>query len=284
MRIWNRIRVERPMAATTAAAVLVMVAMTLPACSQFTDFLFGHEDLTGVEADLASLGYLRKGLPDRPYVNAERAAVFYSGELYAPEELYQTLASDARQAAPYLPYATSEDGVNTAACGPVLREPWVVGTISLRADTATYEAMRAGSYHDWDRLNEAVGVYGITYGTRRPGGTAWVSLGFSRRLHTQRVARMYGTLPGIRGTETQPWSTDYGEGFVHFEPQSRTYYHRLGSGICTDTCTSYVWTVIRVDGDGARVLDTWEGEPPEAWAAEIEVARAEYAARAEAWE
>ena len=219
----------------------------------------------------------------------ERVAIFYSRSLYAPEDLYQTVASDARKMEPYLPFTQSDldyssdadYGKTPAMYAPLFQEPWMRGMISIRADSATYDAMLSGSYHDWDRLNEALGVWG---GPWRGVGHREVLISFSNRLHPKRVARMYAALPGVTEAGTQPESYYWQECLVHFERGRRTYYHRLGSGICTDTCTSYVWTVIRVDGDGARVLDTWEGDPPEAWADEIAVAKAEYVACTEGWE
>ena len=289
MRIWNRVPVRRLIAAAAAMAVLAATAVALPGCSQTADFLLGHEKTTGVQEDLALMGRLRTELPDRPYVNAERVAIFYSRSLYAPEDLYQTVASDARKMEPYLPFTQSDldyssdadYGKTPAMYAPLFQEPWMRGMISIRADSATYDAMLSGSYHDWDRLNEALGVWG---GPWRGVGHREVLISFSNRLHPKRVARMYAALPGVTEAGTQPESYYWQECLVHFERGRRTYYHRLGSGICTDTCTSYVWTVIRVDGDGARVLDTWEGDPPEAWADEIAVAKAEYVACTEGWE
>ena len=253
--------------------VLLSICLTaLPGCSQVSDFVLGYEDSsTETPTGRAALDYIRNEMPERSSYGAELLAMYYSRQLIAPENLYQMFASDGRKIARL--HGTDEDLI---AYLPGFNPPWTPGEFYLSVDTLTCKAMKAGEYHAWDELNEAVGVKDIRYSRFMSDGFTHVSFTINPRLHPLHVGRMYGELPGIRWGGPSSSFGDNGESLVLFGSDSRLYMYRWGRGDCECGCIYNTWSITLVNDEGAEHLARWEGRDTGEWTDEIEAAREEY--------
>jgi hypothetical protein len=134
-------------------------------------------------------------LTPRESEEAEEAALWLSGSLVAPQELYEIVRDDL--ALIRATYRDSIPQVDTVSFQPYLMSNWV--GIELSPDA--YQQYTQGEYHDWDSLNT---LYGLTQ--TRPGIHEFLYLIFSGRYNTVRLAELYKTLPSVWGSWPTGWA------------------------------------------------------------------------------
>ena len=226
----KRLWFGRMAAAGTVAVVSIMAAMALPGCSKLADFALGDAE--------NSAPY-----DDRPFIEnevAEQMALYYSGELTAPQNLYQTIAYDLQE------IAARVGMVDPPIVIPEFRTPWASGEVMVMVDTTECAAMQRGEYHAWDSLNEAVGFTGARYYDVVQSGRRMTVLSFDRRYHPVHVATMYEELPGIESGYPAWYAGDWPNTYLRQEDGARVYYFRRAWMDCPSGCIGNEWWVVRV--------------------------------------
>ena len=119
-------------------------------------------------------------LTPRADAEAEEAALWLSGSLVAPEQLYVTLQRDL---------ATIREQFGDSV--PELREvgftPWQPSNeISIKLLPAAYNLYSQGAYHDLDSLNALFRLVEM-----KPRFSRWFTLTFEGRYQVNQLARIY---------------------------------------------------------------------------------------------
>ena len=120
---------------------------------------------------------------------AELIALCLSGELIAPDSLYNQILSDL--AAIRAAFGDTFETIDQIRFLP----PWVAGCVMIGFDDSTVQQIRNGQYHAWDSLNQQYEVTEIDTSV----AFDWIGLvvlSFKGRLHPYRLAEFYSALPG----------------------------------------------------------------------------------------
>lgn len=201
------------------------------------------------------------GLDETPRSDyeAEVIALCLSGELIAPEDLYQKVHND-------LVYIRSTYGRMHRWLNSIhLIPPWVPSMICIKFNFSTGGQVESGTYHAWDSLNTALGVTEIDQFF--PGNPQWWKLYFSGRKHPRRLADLYRDLPGVLVTE----KTSIVYTFYNLFPKNDcfrddvtvSYLFGRGEGDCYAGCIFGEYWYFISDGFGVRFEGHWNiYDPP----------------------
>lgn len=123
-----------------------------------------------------------------PDEEAEVLALYMSGQMCAPQVLYERVQKD-------LAYIREQwgDSIPRLRSIKVLPRFWA-GMVNLLTLRETFWAMRDGAYHAWDSLNESLWIDTILYADYGPV----VDLRSRARLNGFRLTTTYERLPGVR--------------------------------------------------------------------------------------
>ncbi|MDH3215490.1 MAG: hypothetical protein OEN01_04255 [Candidatus Krumholzibacteria bacterium] len=222
----------------------------------------GDSDSTPIFQPIRSL------IPDAPRDNreAEEAALWLSGELFASEESYQTIAGDLaavrNEFMPTIPRLDVE-----------FNAPWQVGELLLGLTESGVDAIRNGELAALDSLNVEYHL-AVMDTSRLDDSTPFLVLEFMGRLHPQRLAEIYGDLDHIRYAEPNGRWGDWSNVYPWVVDGSRTYLFRYAWGDCPAGCISSRFWYFRVVSSGIEYVGTWEfpADPEPAWWSEARVA------------
>lgn len=123
---------------------------------------------------------------------AELIALCLSGELSAPDDLYNRVLRDL--AVIRVRFGDEYESIQSIR----FRPPWVVGCIIMSFNDSTADEVANGEYHAWDELNQKYQVTEIDTSSIR---YKWIVLYFKDKLHPRRLSELYGALPGVRYAE-----------------------------------------------------------------------------------
>lgn len=144
-----------------------------------------HTETVGCDTFAGLPDIVPESVADTPRVNdvAEEVALFASGELIAPEELYHRVVDDLEGIHASFPGFTD---VRPIRC-------YVPNSLIIRFDTETFEQVRSWNYDAWDELN---GVLRASVNNIHDS-FGWVSLAFVGRYNGPRIGAEYSALPGV---------------------------------------------------------------------------------------
>lgn len=180
---------------------------------------------------------------------AELIALCLSGELVAPDSLYNQILSDL--AAIRATFGDTFEVVNRIKFSP----PWVAGCLIIGFDDSTVQQIRNGQYHAWDSLNQQYQVTKIDTIVFDWLGIALLS--FEGRLHPYRLAEVYAVLPGVWAASPNGIRGDYPNIYARQTGSGLTYLFRDAWGDCPSGCIySEYWHFI-FEGDQPVFIGHW---------------------------
>ncbi len=200
------------------------------------------------------VGELGLGEP-REDAAAEIMAMVLSGELTAPDPMYERIHADL-------------EGVRA------LYSPWELpfsppkefGLVVLIFPEAVLEQAMRGEYRGWDSLNGILGLKEIRFSEYVPH----VHLSFHRPWNPDVLVSLYSGLPGVEVS----WAFRRGRGWsnalVHDpEPGVLTYLVFRGWGDCPAGCRFREYAYFESTGGEVRLVGIWntedETEQPDWW-------------------
>lgn len=156
--------------------------------------------------------------------NAELMALYLSGNLTAPDELYEQILSDLT--------AISSKYFNNHSVGE-FTPPWIPSCIYMSFQEECRSQVINGTYDAWNDLNEEYGVKKIT----AHDYSSIVTINFYCRLNSERLAELYEDLPGIKYIQPNAPVGDRSNIFPRQTEEGITYLLYWGYGDCPAGCT-----------------------------------------------
>jgi hypothetical protein len=171
---------------------------------------------------------------------AEEAALWLSGELYAPDALYKTikngLAAIRQTYLDSIPNLTIE-----------FQAWWIPSKIGIHVTEEVRRMILQGLPNPVDSLNR---IFGATrMDTFRLNVGVFTIVYFEGRLHPLRLAEIYKELDGVTKAYRDAWWGDYSNVYPWSVDNKMTYLFRWGYGDCPCGCAcSQFWYFRRCDG------------------------------------
>jgi hypothetical protein len=226
----------------------------------------GDENCTSPSPQPDPLAEFKSLIAQTPRANqeAEEMALWLSGDLVAPESLYeQVLDGVTRLREAYADSIPELDSIG-------FRPEWISGYIGLSFDSVTAMEVIDGSYHDWDSLNTLLKVTRIqgpdTTGIIR---TWHAGLYFEGRLHYERLSEMYSGLRGVKYTGWAGWGGDYPNLYPWINDGMLTFLLRDADGDCMAGCYWSKFWYFRVESDRIDLVGSYDtdghGPVPDWW-------------------
>jgi hypothetical protein len=209
----------------------------------------------------------RLDITDTPRENAEAetAALWLSGDLIAPEDLYHAIRDDL--AAIRGGHLDSVPQIATR-----FFPPWVVTQLIVLPDDATWDKIRNGEPNAIDSLNV---VFHATKLDSLRVSNLLAIISFEGRLHPEKLAEIYAVQAGVIYAEPNGYCCDWDNVYPWEHDGHMTYLFRNGYGDCPSGCIySDFWYFRRVDGQTEYVgaYSTEHDPVPPDWWDEAKVA------------
>ncbi len=172
---------------------------------------------------------------------ASDAALWLSGELTAPEKLYEQIRDELA-----LIREEWEDSLDAVKIG--FRVPWEPGRLVMGFTQESYDSIAAGEYHHWDSLNTVYGLDTIVLSTPL---FRQLKLKFQERLHPLVLADIYADLPGLRFVEPNRYYGDAAMLLLYRNGGEIVYFFRYAWENCPSPsgCEHSEYYIFTVDGD-----------------------------------
>lgn len=194
---------------------------------------------------------------------AELAALWLSGELIAPENLYETIMDD-------LDTIRTEYADSTTLASIEFTPPWVPSELLLGLTAEGKRKVQAGDYPELEALNRRYRATEVDTSSSLWRNYGAARIEFSGRKHPGVLAGGYGALDDVMWVEPNwlvgdwscvyPWQIDGG----------MSYLFRYAWGDCPAGCIHSIFWYFRViDGNieyVGRWLESWVDPQPEWWA------------------
>lgn len=192
---------------------------------------------------------------------AELIALCLSGELVAPDSLYDRILND-------LADIRASFGDTIEAVSQIQFAPrWGAGSLIIGFDTSAVREIRAGEYHAWDDLNQQYQVTSID--TSVMDWIGIVFLIFDGRLHPGRLAEIYAVLPGVWATDPSCSRGDRPNVYARDTEDGLTYLFRNAWGDCPSGCIYSEYWYFVFEGAEPRLVGYWPAyqgvEAPDWW-------------------
>lgn len=203
-------------------------------------------------------------LTPRENAEAEEAALFISGELVAPQDLYEKLLSGFSLLREK--YSDSIPEVNIP-----FELSYAAEAILIGLSDSAITALRAGNYHAWDSLNTHYNYYLID--TSAHSRTFYTFIFFNGRYNMFNLGELYKELPGISyahggmywnyGSRTYPWIDNTG---------NLTFLVDSAWGDCPSGCMNSHYYYFKMLSGDLEYIGDWEPDyhqsqviPPDWW-------------------
>lgn len=164
---------------------------------------------------------------------AELMALCLSGDLTAPDDLYNQVLSDL--AAIRSLFGDDIEPLKHITFTP----PWRPGCLIIGFDYARAQEVADGNYHAWDDLNKEYQV--IEIDTNSTDSIGFAILNFKHRLHPRPLGQLYDGLPGVEYTEPNYLVGDFSNIYPRKQGDGITYLFREAWGDCPSGCNSQYW-------------------------------------------
>lgn len=160
---------------------------------------------------------------NKPNKEAEEMALYLSGNLTAPDELYEQVRSDLAA----IRYEFFGNGT-----GIEFTPPWILGEFFVSFNDTEYQMIVNETYDAWDELNSEYAV--VVDNIYKIIPTAY--LVSECRWHPVRLAELYENLPGVKHVAPSRWAGDFSNIYPRQTGNGITYLFRWGSGDCPMGC------------------------------------------------
>jgi len=202
---------------------------------------------------------------------AELIALCLSGQLVAPDDLYERVLADLTSIRGI--FGDSLPSITQITFWP----HWVPGCLLMGFDDSIVVKIRQGEYHAWDELNEQYGIESID--TSMIFVMGFVRLNFTGRLHPRRLQELYAVLPGIWSVSPNGIIGDGSNVYARETTSGMTYLFRNGWGDCPSGCIENEFWYFSCEGPQSEFVGYWpayEGVPPPDWWEEARLNREHY--------
>ncbi len=174
---------------------------------------------------------------------AELAALWLSGDLIAPQALYETIRNDLAAIR-----AANADSTDMVSIG--FFPPWAPSELLAGFSSEGVQKIRNDNFPELERLNKYFGLVeldtsGLSWGTRGSAG-----LRFSGRKHPMMIAPDYDELDDVMWAEPNGYIGDWGNVYPWKLDRGMSYLIRNAWGDCPAGCIYSVFWYFRVN-DGA---------------------------------
>lgn len=187
----------------------------------------------------------------RENVEADQMAIFLSGELTAPEELYARLRDDlARVREEYGDEVTANTDRVSHVGDVEFQLPWVPSKVLVAFEAAWADSVREGNYPYWDALNAALGAVSIS----SLGSFDYVVIRFEPLLNPCVLGSFYRDLPGVRNSYPDQYCCDWPGIYPRPADSKTTLLIRDAWGDCPAGCTGQEYWYFEVDDSADVVL------------------------------
>lgn len=179
-------------------------------------------------------------------------AIEASGELVAPQHVYQRIVSDLALIRAQHPEV---QGIGAM-------KGWVPDELLMGFDDAGLAAVQAGTYADWDCANA---YYGLV---SKEVPSFYVLLKFAHRYNTPLLASEYSKFAQVQYAEPNGFLGDGNDLCVSIEKETKySYVFDAGSGDCPAGCIDHVYWGFTTEGTPVQItpLGTFtssQGAPP----------------------
>jgi len=192
---------------------------------------------------------------------AELMALCLSGELVAPDSLYEQISNDLRDIRDA--FGDTFQIIARIEFFP----PWMAGQLMMSFEDSVVQQIRNGEYHAWDELNQEYQVVDIDTGLIDFIGL--VVLTFNGRLHPWRLAELYEKLPGVRYASPNFIYGDRPNVYARETGGGLSYLFRNGWGDCPAGCIYNEYWYFIFAGNQPAFVGYWsphqQSEPPDWW-------------------
>lgn len=188
-------------------------------------------------------------LPPSNYYKDEATdlSAWWSGELYAPEDLRHEIATELRRIR--LGYAKTVPNSQIR-----FRSVDATGQLLFGFSNAGWEMWKDGTYDAWDSLNIALNVDSIVVTTHYPEDFKYVVLFFNGRPNVSKLIELYSGLPETKYVEGNMFCCDWPILLMWRQDDIVHYFFRNAWGDCPSGCIYedyYYFTV--VDGEATYI-------------------------------
>jgi hypothetical protein len=237
-----------------SAAGILLVVLLIP-CIWIA---FGCDSSTSPSKQVRSVF----DLTPRENSEAEAAALWLSGDLVAPTDLYEDLLDGYSRIRSAIGDSINElDHV-------VFVSPWMPGELLVKLTEDAIVELRRGEYHDLDSLNAYYRVAKID--THMIDFIGWMHLFFEGRLHPERLAEAYSPVPSLLYAEPNGMWNNQADNYPWLIDGGISYLFRNGWGDCPSGCIyNQFWYFKVFEGvDDVEYLGTFvlrEDPEPDWW-------------------
>lgn len=197
---------------------------------------------------------------------AEAAALWLSGDLVAPEEIYRTL---------HKAYAAVRGGFSDSI--PALTRasfvaPWEPGKLLVKVSEGARAELRRGDYGDLDSLNTFYRSTRID--TSLLAAIRWMIIGFEGRLHPERLKEAYESIPSVENASPNTMWNNTRDNYPWLLDDGVTLLFREGWGDCPSGCIDNQFWYFRVTGTNVQYVGTFvrRQDPYPSWWDEAKIA------------
>ncbi|MFZ5979119.1 MAG: hypothetical protein ACOYVF_00670 [Candidatus Zixiibacteriota bacterium] len=151
--------------------------------------------------------------------DANKMALYYSGELHPPEHLVRQFDEELT-----LIRQTWGDSIPIVNCRFML--PWSVGYLYMRFDDTAFATLENGVNPAWEELNDKLGVrYSILFGGSDGLIPNWVGVYSREYMNPLKLGEYYIEFPGINLIETSVMPLPYAKLFVRSQTNNEVNYY-----------------------------------------------------------
>lgn len=197
---------------------------------------------------------------------AELAALWLSGELTAPLDLYGAIAAD-------LDSIRTEYADSTLLASVEFFPPWVPSQIVTQLTAEGVKRLRDGDFAEFDSLGVEFGI------TKVDTASLWqhlrvASLSFSGLKHPARIAQAYAALPEVVFAEPNRFVGDWSNVYPWKITGGMSYLIRYAWGDCPAGCINSIFWYFRVRNGVVEYVGRVQkpDEPDPSWWDEAKVA------------
>lgn len=179
---------------------------------------------------ISAQGWPRDDADIDPVVEAGLAALWLSDSLFAPEELADEIQN--KLALLREQYSEEIPEVNIK-----FQYPETPTALSLIMEPYALDKLNAGTYHEWDSLNQEFGVKDIVIDTISYYKlVVLVNLEFEDYLNTYLLSSKYLALAGVRHVRSVDWPGDWSCTYPWFVDGQMVFLIRKAWGDCPAGC------------------------------------------------
>lgn len=193
-------------------------------------------------------------IENRENEEAELMAMFLSGKIIAPDDLYSLVEHDLKLIRST--YAMDYDFLDIIH----FRLPWAPGCILIKVDNSTAQDIMNDEYHEWDCLNESFGIRSIE---KILEYAKLVVLTSQYRINPIYLKEAYQNLPGVEYVSLNGIIGDGSKIYPRMVNDKMTYLFYRGNGDCPAGCTEKFYIYFEVKDDNVCLIGEYDSSNPE---------------------